>query len=427
MDGITTLILFFVLIFLGVPVAHTLIFSAGLYFVVNDMSLMSLMQKMGGSLNSISMLAVPTFIFAGCLMGNTGISDKLFKSILVTPIGKLRGGLAHVNVLASLVFSGMSGAALADLGGLGQVEMKAMNENGYNKEDSIAITLASSAIGPIFPPSVPMLMYALVASASGVKILMAGIVPGIIVTLCLMATVVILAKKKNFPCGNVDMPRKEKVKTMLVGVPALLEPVILLVGLLSGAYSPTELACVAVVYSILVGKFFYKGLNMRRLIDSAMETAESLSNTLFILCGATAFAFVLTLEQVPQVMKVLVTSLTTNKIALILLMNLVLLIVGMVMDCGISIIIFTPMFLPIAAQIGMGPLQLGVMICLNLVIGLYTPPFGTCLFMASSMMDMPFERVVKAILPYYIPLFIALMLVSFIPALTEWLPSVLFQ
>ena len=427
MDGITTLILFFVLIFLGVPVAQTLIFYAGLFFVVNDMSLMSLMQKMGGSLNSISMLAVPTFIFAGCLMGNTGISDKLFKSILVTPIGKLRGGLAHVNVLASLVFSGMSGAALADLGGIGQVEMKAMNENGYNKEDSIAITLASSAIGPIFPPSVPMLMYALVASVSGVKILMAGIVPGIIVALCLMATVVILAKKKNFPYGNVDMPRKEKVKTMLVGVPALLEPVILLVGLLSGAYSPTELACVAVVYSILVGKFFYKGLNMKRLIDSAMETAESLSNTLFILCGATAFAFVLTLEQVPQVMKVLVTSLTTNKIALILLMNLVLLIVGMVMDCGISIIIFTPMLLPIAAQIGMGPLQLGVMICLNLVIGLYTPPFGTCLFMASSMMDMPFERVVKAILPYYIPLFIALMLVSFIPALTEWLPSVLFQ
>ena len=209
MGGMTVLILFFALIFLGVPVAYTMVFSAGLYFITNDMSLMVLIQKMGGSLNSITMLAVPTFIFAGCLMNNGGLSDALFKSVLTTRIGKIKGGLAHINVVCSLIFAGMSGAALADLGGLGQVEMKAMRENGYDDDDSIAVTLASSAIGPIFPPSIPMLMYALVASVSGVKILLAGIVPGILLMLMLMAFVAYLAKKKNFPYGNIHISRKE--------------------------------------------------------------------------------------------------------------------------------------------------------------------------------------------------------------------------
>ena len=426
MGGMTVLILFFALIFLGVPVAYTMVFSAGLYFITNDMSLMVLIQKMGGSLNSITMLAVPTFIFAGCLMNNGGLSDALFKSVLTTRIGKIKGGLAHINVVCSLIFAGMSGAALADLGGLGQVEMKAMRENGYDDDDSIAVTLASSAIGPIFPPSIPMLMYALVASVSGVKILLAGIVPGILLMLVLMAFVAYLAKKKNFPYGNIHISRKEKVKLQLHGVPALLAPVILLAGLLSGTYSPTELACVAVVYSVLVGCFFYKGLSLKKLIASASETSETMSNTLFILCGASAFAFVLTMEQVPQTMQALITSVTTNKVLLILMVNFILLIVGMVMDTGISIIIFTPIFLPIMKAVCMDPLQLGVMICLNLVIGLYTPPFGTCLFMASTMTQKPFERIVKAITPYYIPLLAVLLLVAFIPPLTTWLPNLFF-
>ena len=426
MNGITVLILFFALIFLGIPVAYTLVFTAGLYFVTNEMSLMVLIQKMGGSLNSITMLAVPTFIFAGCLMNNGGLSDALFKSVLTTRIGRIKGGLAHINVVCSLVFAGMSGAALADLGGLGQVEMKAMRENGYDDYDSIAVTLASSAIGPIFPPSIPMLMYALVASVSGVKILLAGIVPGLLLMLVLMAFVALMARKKNFPCGSIHLSRKERVRAQLHGAPALLAPVILLAGLISGTYSPTELACVAVVYSVLAGGFFYKRLSVKRLVASARETCETMSNTLFILCGAAAFAFVLTMEQVPQTMQLIISSITSNKALLILMINLILLIVGMVMDTGISIIIFTPIFLPIMQAVGMDPLQLGVMMCLNLVIGLYTPPFGTCLFMASTMMEKPFEKVVKAIAPYYIPLVAALLLVAFVPALTTWLPNLFF-
>lgn len=423
MSGMTGLLLFFILIFLGIPVAYTMIFIGGVFLATNGMSLMVLVQKMGGSLNSITMLAVPTFIFAGCLMNNGGLTDSLFKSILTTRVGKRRGGLAHVNVIASLVFSGMSGAALADLGGLGQVEMKAMRENGYDDYDSIAVTLASSAIGPIFPPSIPALMYALVASVSGVKILLAGVLPGVLLTLILMGFVAYLAKKKSFPYGNVNISKEEKRRIQLRGIPGLMGPVILLGGLLSGAFSPTELACVCVVYSVLVGMFFYRGLSFKAIIAAAKETAETVSNTLFILCGASIFSFMLTFEQIPQQMQVIITSITTNKVLLILLANLVLLIVGMVMDTGISIIIFTPILLPIMKSIGMDPLQLGVMMVLNLVIGLYTPPFGTCLFMATTMTQKPFEKIVKSIAPYYIPLIFVLMLVSFVPALTTWFPN----
>ena len=426
MSGMIGLILFFVLIFLGIPVAYTMIFIAGIFFMTNGMSMMVLVQKMGGSLNSVTMLAVPTFIFAGCLMNNGGLSDSLFNAILSTRIGKLKGGLAHVNVVASLVFSGMSGAALADLGGLGQVEMKAMKENGYDDYDSIAVTLASSAIGPIFPPSIPLLMYALVASVSGIKILLAGILPGILLMVSLMVFVAFMAKEKDFPYGNIHLNKAEKRKVQLRGVPALLAPIILLGGLLSGAYSPTELACVAVIYSIAIGMFFYKGLSFKRLIASAKETAETMSNTLFILCGASAFSFMLTYDQIPQKLQILITSVTTNKILLIIIANLVLLIVGMVMDTGISIIIFTPILLPVMKAVGMDPLQLGVMMVLNLVIGLYTPPFGTCLFMATSMTQKPFERIVRTLAPYYVPLLIVLLLVSYIPFLTTWLPNIVF-
>ena len=426
MNGIIGLVLFFFLIFLGIPVAYSMVFIAGIFFMTNGMSMMVLVQKMGGSLNSVTMLAVPTFIFAGCLMNNGGLSDSLFKSILTTKIGKLKGGLAHVNVVASLVFAGMSGAALADLGGLGQVEMRAMRENGYDDYDSIAVTLASSAIGPIFPPSIPLLMYALVASVSGIKILLAGIIPGILLMGSLMVFVAALAKKKDFPYGNISISKIEKRRIQLKGIPAFLAPVILLGGLLSGAYSPTELACVAVVYSVIIGMFFYKGLDGKRLIASAKETSETMSNTLFILCGAAAFSFMLTYDQIPQKLQVIITSITSNKILLIMLANIMLLIVGMVMDTGISIIIFTPILLPIMKSIGMDPLQMGVMMVLNLVIGLYTPPFGTCLFMATSMTKKPFERIVNAMTPYYLPLIIVLLLVAYIPFLTTWLPNIVF-
>lgn len=424
MNGFVVLGLFFGLLFVGVPVAFSMIFATGLYFVFSDLSFMVMIQRMGGSLNSITLLAVPTFIFAGCIMNRGGLTDSLFASVNTAKIGKLKGGLAYVNVVASLIFAGMSGAALADLGGLGNVEMKAMRENGYKDEDALGITLASAAIGPIFPPSIPLLLYALVASVSGVKILLAGVLPGVILTITLSIAVFFYGRKNNFPKGNIDISKSEKHKIQLRGVPAIFAPVILLGGLLTGTFSPTELACVASVYSAVIGFLFYKKLTLSAIKDAAKETTDMVSNTMFIMAAATVFAFVLTIERIPNAIQGIILNFVDNKIALIILANVILFIVGMVMDTGIALMIFVPMLLPILTSVGMDPLQIGVMMVLNLVIGLYTPPFGTCLFMASSMVKKPIEYVVKSMLPYYLPLVIALLLVSFIPQVTLFLPGI---
>jgi tripartite ATP-independent transporter DctM subunit len=425
MSGYVVLALFFCLIFLGVPVAYTLIFSSGLFLIFSDMSLLTLMQRMGGSMNSITLLAVPTFIFAGWIMNHGGLTNALFSAVNTSRICRAKGGLAYVNVIASLIFAGMSGAALADLGGLGNIEMTAMKENGYKDEDALGITLASSAIGPIFPPSIPLLVYALIASVSGIKILIAGIVPGILLTITLMIVITLKARKKNYPRGNVDISKKEKRSIQAYSLPAMFAPIILLGGLFSGFYSPSELACVAVVYSFVVGKFFYKKVTYKNFLSSARETTTMISNTMFILSGATVFAFVLTVEQIPQSLIVLLGFVADSKVLLILMINVILLLVGMVLDSGTATLIFTPIFLPLLKSIGMDPIQAGIFICLNLVIGLYTPPFGVCLFMATTMSNLPLEKVVKAIAPYYIPLFSVLMLVSFWSPLSMWLPSML--
>jgi len=427
MSGYIVLILFFGLLFLGVPVAFTMIFSSGLYLLLSDMSILTLTQRMGGALNSITLLSVPTFIFAGWIMNSGGLTTALFNSVLTTRICKARGGLGYVNVVASLIFAGMSGAALADLGGLGNIEMRAMKENGYSDEDALGITLASSAIGPIFPPSIPLLIFALVASVSGIKILIAGIIPGIILALSMMFIIAINAKRKNYPRGNVNISKKERWQIQRKGVPALIAPIILLGGLFSGLYSPSELACVAVVYASIVGLVFYKGLNKKSFIEAAKETTIMISNTLFILSSATIFAFVLTVERIPQLLKILLTGATDNLFLLILVVNVILLIIGMVLDTGTALLIFTPMVLPLFKFLGMNPIQVGIMICLNLIIGLYTPPFGVCLFMATTMSKKPMECVIKAVLPYYIPMFITLILVSYWPALSTWLPSILVK
>lgn len=427
MSGFTVLILFFGLLFAGLPVAFSMIFPAGLYFLLSDMTLGTMMQRMGGSLNSITLLAVPTFIFAGSIMVNGGLTDSLFNAVNTSKICKLKGGLAHVNVVASLIFAGMSGAALADLGGLGNVEMKAMKDNGYKEIDAVGITLASSAIGPIFPPSIPLLIYALVASASGIKLLLAGIVPGLLLTFTLMLTIIFLAKKNNFPRGNVDIVKKEKLKIQIKGIPALIAPIILLGGLLLGTYSPTELACVAVMYSAIIGFFVYRKINRRSIIASALETTKMIANVLFIMSAATVFSIVLMVERVPSSVEVIITSITANEIVLIIVINLLLFIVGMIMDTGVALLVFVPIILPVLTSVGMDPLQIGIMMCLNLVIGLYTPPFGMCLFMASSMTGKPVEKIVKAIGPYYISLIGVLLLVSFIPIVTMWLPNMIFN
>lgn len=426
MSGLTIIIIFLLLLATGLPVAYVMYATAGIYFLDAGLNMSAMVQKMGTSMNSITMIAIPMFIFAGTLMNNVNLTDSLFGSILVTPVGKMKGGLAQVNVVASLVFAGMSGAALADIGGLGKIEIKAMTNAGYSLEDATGITLASSAIGPIFPPSVPLMLYALYAEQSGVTMLMAGVVPALVLTVTMMIVAGIRARKQNWPTYHAEGGWKQEMKTFLKGIPAFCVPVILLGGMYSGHFAPSELASLAAVSALLIGMIFYKGVNLKALIMTAKESVGNIAAMMFITGAATLFAQVISRSGLPDVISDLVLRMHVPNIVLLMIINIVFLIIGMFMDCNIAIMIFTPMLLPALISLGISPVHFGVMICLNVVIGIYTPPFGSALFLGQAITGVSFAKMVKAMMPYYIPLLIVLLLVTIFPAMSTWLPTVIY-
>jgi tripartite ATP-independent transporter DctM subunit len=426
MNGLIILILFLGLLAVGVPIAYTMAFISGTYFLVNGATISVFVQRFVNSANSITLLAVPTFMFAATVMNNVGITDALFDALKVTPVCRAKGGLGHVNVLASLIFAGMSGASLADIGGLGKIEIDAMTKSGYKIEDATAVTLASSAIGPIFPPSIPLILYGLYAQVSGIRLLMAGVVPALVLTIALMLMVTYFAHKYNWPREQLVGTLKSRIKIMVRGFPALMCPAFLLGGMLNGSFSPSELASVTAVMAIFIGYIFYHRVNVRVLLDSAKETIPNVMKLLFICAAATTFAHVLTVEQVPQLLGNLLTGISTNPIVLLLIVNVILFIAGMIMDSGICMMVFTPLIVPVLTSVGVDPVHLGVIMCLNIVIGLFTPPFGTGLFLACIMTNQPFEKVVKAMVPYYIPLVGTLIIITLIPQITLWLPNLIY-
>lgn len=377
-------------------------------------------------MNSLTMVAIPMFIFAGTLMNNVNLTDSLFNSILVTPVGKMKGGLAQVNIVASLVFAGMSGAALADIGGLGKIEIKAMTNAGYKLEDATGITLASSAIGPIFPPSVPLMLYALYAEQSGVTMLMAGVVPALILTVSMMIVVSYRARKMNWPTYQGQGTFKELLKIFLKGLPAFCVPLILLGGMYTGSFAPSELASLAAVSAVIIGAIFYKGVNLKALVMTAKESVGNIASMMFICGSATLFAQVISRSGIPALVQETVLKFTSNAVVLLIVINIAFLIIGMFMDSNIAIMIFTPILLPVLETLGVSPVHFGVIICLNVVIGIFTPPFGSALFLGQAITGVSFAKMVKAMMPYYVPLILVLLLVTLVPQLSTWLPNILY-
>lgn len=426
MSGISVIVLFLILLATGLPVAYVMYATAGIYFLSVGLPVSVMIQKMGSSMNSITMVAIPMFIFAGTLMNNVNLTDSLFGSILVTPVGRMKGGLAQVNVVASLVFAGMSGAALADIGGLGKIEIKAMTNAGYSVEDATGITLASSAIGPIFPPSVPLMLYALYAEQSGITMLMAGVVPALILTLAMMSVVGYRARKMNWPTYHEQGGFKQQMKVFLRGIPAFCVPLILLGGMYSGSFAPSELASLAAVCALIIGGIFYRGVNLNAIIKTAKESVENIASMMFICGSATLFAQVISRSGIPKLVQDVVLSLTSNATILLLVINVAFLFIGMFMDSNIAIMIFTPILLPALISLGVSPVHFGVIVCLNVVIGIFTPPFGSALFLGQAITGVSFAKMVKAMMPYYIPLIIVLLLVTLVPSLSTWLPGVLY-
>ena len=418
--------IFAVLLALGAPIAVCLGLSSAVVIVTQGLPVSVLAQRSLNALDSSPLLAVPLFIFAASLLNATGVTTHLFDLVRMI-FGRIRGAVAQVSVFVSLIFSGVSGAALADIGALGAIQINQMKAQGYREDFAAGLTVAAATIGPIFPPSIPIIIYASVANVSAVKLLLAGIVPALLLTALLMAQVAIVARVKGLPRDDVSARPRDVAKKAAISFPALLAPVLLIGGLMSGYFGPTEVAGVTVAYAMLIGIFIYRSLNGRAILEALRDTVEATANILFVVATAALFAWVLTLDQVPMKASALLLGLSDNPLVLLLLVNVLLLIVGMVLESIAAILIIAPIVAPALTAAGVDPLQLGIVFVLNLMIGLLTPPVGMSLYMISIISRMPITQVIAGVMPFFIPLLLSLLVVSAVPALSTWLPEILMN
>lgn len=422
MMSLTVLLLFLATMLMGLPIAVAMGLSAGVVVWWNDLPLAVIAQRTVNALDSTPLLAVPLFIFAAALFNAGGVTTHLFDLVRLI-VGRIRGGLGHVSVLTSLIFSGMSGAALADIGALGGTQIRLMREQGYRDEFAAGITMASATIGPIFPPSIPLIIFASAAEVSAVKLLLAGVIPGLLITVLLMAQIAVMARLQNLPRDPIKTSLARVWREALVALPALAAPVVLILGLVSGLFGPTEVAAVTVLYALLLGTVVYRELTWAKFVEAARETVRSTASVLFIVGSAALLAWVLTVDQVPTMATEFMLSLSTNPIVLLMIVNVILLFVGMVMESIAAILILAPILTPALLAAGVDPVQLGVVVVLNLMVGLLTPPVGMSLYMVSIVAKMPFHRVVAGAMPFLIALAASLLVVTLVPAVSTWLPN----
>ena len=452
----------------GIPIAIAMAIGSLAYiWLSGTIPPLTVVHRMVGGVDSFPLLAVPFFIFAGNLMNSAGITNRIYDFALAL-VGWMKGGLGHVNVVGSVVFAGMSGTAVADAGGLGTIEIKAMKDHGYPVEFAVGITAASSTLGPIIPPSLPMVIYGVQANASIGKLFAAGFVPGIVMALFMMVMVAWYARVRKYGADIAfSWPRMggafvELLAVAVVafalfrlwgdqelgglfkfGLPlaavlivdrwmkfrafmALLTPVILIGGMASGLFTPTEAAVAAVAWALFLGFVWYRTLNWRMLVKISMDTIETTATVLFIVAAASIFAWVLTTTQVTEAIAHWVLSISSEPWVFLLLANLFLLFVGCFMETIAAITILVPVFSPIIAKLGIDPIHFGLVMVLNLMIGLLTPPVGMVLFVLAKVSKLSFERTVVAIAPWMLPLFATLILITFVPDVVLWLPRLLY-
>ncbi len=403
------------------PICFVLAFSTALTMLYADIPLMAMVQQMSKAINSFSLMAIPFFILAGEIMGVGGIADRMlaFANVIV---GRFRGGLSHVNILASMFFGGISGSAVADVSSLGSVEIPMMVKAGFDPEFSTAVTVASACQGVLIPPSHNMIIYSLAAGGVSVGALfMAGFLPGVTLGLCLLVISVYMSIKKQYPKGE-KMTLKEAFLVTKDAIMALGTAFIILFGVSFGWFTATESAAIACLYAFFVSWLFYGELKMRMMPKVLLNTVKTLAMVFSLIASAGAFGWMLAFLRVPTIITDFVLSISTNKYLILLFMNILLLFLGCIMDMAPLIVIMTPILLPVAKACGMDPVQFGVVLIFNLAIGLCTPPVGSALFVGCGIAKLPIERVTKALLPMYGAMFTGLMLVTYIPALTMWLP-----
>ena len=383
------------------------------------------MHRMINGVDSFPLLAVPFFILAGNLMNTAGITNRIY-DFAKALVGWMRGGLGQVNIGGSVIFAGMSGTAVADAGGLGTIEIKAMRDHGYDIDFAVGITAASSTIGPIIPPSLPMVIYGVMAGASIGQLFAAGFVPGLLMAVALMIMVAWYARRRNYPRDAV-FSLKVLGQTFVHAFLALLTPVIIIGGMMFGLFTPTEAAVAACVWALFLGAAVYRTLDLQRLMRVSFDTIETTAVVLFIVAAASIFAWILTTTRITEHFAEAVLGITTDPWLVLILINLIMLVAGCFLETIAAITILVPVFLPIIEKLAIDPVQFGVIMVLNLMIGLLTPPVGMVLYVLSRVSGLPFERCVTATAPFLIPLLVVLALITFIPSLTLWLPTLAYR
>lgn len=407
---------FLILVLLRVSVGFALILPSVMYLIVFDVPFTILAQKMVRTLFSFTLLSIPLFIYTGSLMNETGQTDRIFQ-FANDAIGHFKGGLAYVNILASLIFSGISGSALADIGGIGQVLMDAMGDNGYEDDFSAAITSASGTIGPIFPPSIPLIIFGVLTETSVLNLLLAGLLPALLCVALLVLVTRILAIRKDFPT-QAKTPLEQTVKSFVTALPAILAPVILIGGMLFGIFGPSEVAAVAVSYIIAINFLVYREFDVGVIWEATKTATRTTTKVFVILMGASLFGWILTIEGMVSTVGGFLAIFGSNTLATLLFVNIVLLVLGLFLEPLTALVMSIPVFVPPLVSMGVHPVHLGLIMVFNLMIGLLTPPMGLTLFMASDISGASIESVIRELLPYYAVLLLTLVLIVVFPDLS---------
>jgi len=412
---------FLIILLAGVPVFIALAGSSLIYthFLAGIPDFV-ILHRMAGGIDSFPLLAVPFFILAGNLMNSAGITNRIY-DFAVALCGWMRGGLAHVNIMGSVIFAGMSGTAIADAAGLGTIEIKAMKDHGYSTEFSVGVTAASATLGPIIPPSLPFVIYGMMANVSIGALFLGGFIPGAVMTIFMMLYVTYCARRYNMGRDQAFNLRVLGV-TFVAALPPLLTPVIILGGMTFGWFTPTEAAIAACTWAILLGLLLYRSLSMKQFYKVTMDTIETTAGVLLIVGAASLFGWVLTTTRLTEYAAEALLSYTNNRYVILLLINVLLLVIGCFLEPIASISILVPVLMPIITKVGIDPVHFGVMMTLNLMIGLLHPPLGMVLFVLARISKLSIERTTMAILPWLIPLLASLIAITLIPELTLWLP-----
>lgn len=425
----TLIILFIIylgLFFLGCPVSFAMVIASLITIMILGIPAQVVVQNMIKGVESFTLLAIPFFILAANIMNEAGITTRIF-NFSNAAVGWIKGGLGHVNILASMIFAGISGAATADAAGLGLIEMRAMNEAGYDKEFSAAITASSSMLGPIIPPSIVLIVYGYIADVSIGRLFLAGIFPGILTGFLLMVMVYLLASFKIYKIPESQrFNLNDFIEKLKYGITGVIAPIIILTGIITGIVTPTESGILASVYSLSVWFIYEKSIPLKRIIKVLKETVISSSLVLFLISTATPLVWVITKERIVVIISENMLKLTDSPVVLLILINILLLFAGCILNQLPALLILVPVLHPIALQMGMDPVHFGLMMVFNLMIGMITPPFGVGLFIVSAIADVPIDRLARASVPFFIALVMALILIAYIPSISLFLPNLLF-